>query len=309
MTKKHRNWLIALSILAIPFVLFLGCLVFMGEPVPPPAPLPSPNGYDDLVKAGEMLSDLGGDYDKMNQEELKKAVSSNAAAVSLSRSGLSNQCRVPIQYSESYISNHLDDLACLNRLARAFVAEGRLAGMQNRPVDAAKSYLDTIHLGNQMMHGGLLIDEMLGVADVSLGERQLQSVVTNLDALACRRAAASLETLDSQRQTWNELMQQENAWSHGTFGTFPGWRYDIIEWKGNINRWRERKIIKSIITTTEENFNNQAQKTRRLMLDLAARAYELDKGHPPASAADLVPDYLKAVPQDPVTGTNMVHLR
>ena len=43
------------------------------------------------------------------------------------------------------------------------------------------------------------------------------------------------------------------------------------------------------------------------MLALAARAYELDKGHPPASAADLVPDYLKAIPQDPVTGTNLIY--
>jgi hypothetical protein len=42
------------------------------------------------------------------------------------------------------------------------------------------------------------------------------------------------------------------------------------------------------------------------MIALAARAYELDKGHRPASATDLVPDYLKAVPQDPATGTNIV---
>jgi hypothetical protein len=45
-----------------------------------------------------------------------------------------------------------------------------------------------------------------------------------------------------------------------------------------------------------------------LLIDLAARAYELDKGHRPANLADLVPDYLKAVPQDPFTGTNMVYL-
>ena len=32
MTKKTRNWLLALCILAFPFVLFLGCLVFMEEP-------------------------------------------------------------------------------------------------------------------------------------------------------------------------------------------------------------------------------------------------------------------------------------
>ncbi len=43
------------------------------------------------------------------------------------------------------------------------------------------------------------------------------------------------------------------------------------------------------------------------MIDIAARAYELEKKQPPASIADLVPDYLKAVPQDPLTGTNMVY--
>jgi competence protein ComGC len=43
------------------------------------------------------------------------------------------------------------------------------------------------------------------------------------------------------------------------------------------------------------------------MVDFAVRAYELDKGHPPASLADLVPGYLKIIPQDPLTGTNMVY--
>jgi hypothetical protein len=44
-----------------------------------------------------------------------------------------------------------------------------------------------------------------------------------------------------------------------------------------------------------------------LITDLAARAYELDKGHLPANVADLVPDYLKAIPQDPFTDTNMIY--
>ena len=54
-------------------------------------------------------------------------------------------------------------------------------------------------------------------------------------------------------------------------------------------------------------FNGNEQREGRLLIDLAARAYELDKGHPPASAADFVPEYLKAIPQDPVTGTNLVY--
>jgi hypothetical protein len=57
----------------------------------------------------------------------------------------------------------------------------------------------------------------------------------------------------------------------------------------------------------EQRFKNQQSQTRHLMVDFASRAYELDKGHPPASLAVLVPAYLQAVPQDPLTGTNMVY--
>jgi hypothetical protein len=32
MTKKTRNWLLALFIVAFPFGLFCGCLIFMKEP-------------------------------------------------------------------------------------------------------------------------------------------------------------------------------------------------------------------------------------------------------------------------------------
>jgi hypothetical protein len=57
----------------------------------------------------------------------------------------------------------------------------------------------------------------------------------------------------------------------------------------------------------EQKFKEQQTKTHQLTIDLAARAYEQDKGHHPASPADLVPDYLKAIPQDPLTGTNLVY--
>jgi hypothetical protein len=44
-----------------------------------------------------------------------------------------------------------------------------------------------------------------------------------------------------------------------------------------------------------------------LLIQLAARAYELEKGERPKSLADLVPAYLKAIPHDPLTGTNMAY--
>ena len=44
------------------------------------------------------------------------------------------------------------------------------------------------------------------------------------------------------------------------------------------------------------------------MVSFAARAYELEKGKAPASVADLAPAYLKAIPQDPVTKTNLTYI-
>ena len=295
MTKKTRNWLLALFIVAFPFVLFFGFLILMEEPSAPLAPLPKPNGYDDLVKAGKMLAGNVSDYDKMSQEQLQKAVSANAAAVSLARSGLSNQCRVPIQYSESYLSNHLDDLACLKRLARAFAAEGMLAEMNGRTNDAVQGFLDTVHLGNETLRGGVLIDGLVGIAIDAIGTSPIQTLLPNLDARACRETASALESLDAQNQTWNEVAQQENSWSHATF---RGWRYNLM-------RLEAGKSAKAAIGSSKRKFEAQELKKRQLMIELAARAYELDKGHPPASAADLVPEYLKAVPKDPVTGKNL----
>jgi hypothetical protein len=297
MTKKTRNWLIAAFILALPFVLFLGFFIFMEEPRPPLPPLPHPNGYEDLVKAGGMLSPAAGNYNENDLAQLKKVVSSDAVALSLARAGLSNQCRVPVQYSLSYISNHLNDLTAMKRLAQAFTAEGRLAELEHRPADAAKSYLDLIHLAHESTRGGLLIDELVGMAIQGVGTSHLQTLAPQLDAQACRETAAALAALDSQGQTWNEVMQQESDWSHGMF---RGWRDELA-------RWETRKSMKKMDRQMERKFATQQAGTRQLIISLAARAYELDKGHPPASATDLVPDYLKAIPQDPTTGTNVVY--
>ncbi|HYV30078.1 MAG TPA: hypothetical protein VEO53_03045 [Candidatus Binatia bacterium] len=50
-----------------------------------------------------------------------------------------------------------------------------------------------------------------------------------------------------------------------------------------------------------------AQATRRkLLLKLAARGYELETGNRPASTLELVPSFLRAVPKDPESGTNLL---
>ncbi len=217
MTAKTRNWLITLLILASPFLFFLGLLLFWtAEPLPPVAPLPNPNGYEDLVKAGRVIKSMAG-YDQTNEQQLAELVATNAEALRLLRAGLSNQCRVPLQFSENYMTRHLNDLTSFKRLAQILAAEGRLAGMEGRPADAAKSYLDAFRLGTESARGGILIDELVGIAIEAIGIQCLQKLVDQLDAKSCREAAATLETLDARGQSWKEVMQQERDWSRRTY--------------------------------------------------------------------------------------------
>lgn len=298
MTTKTRNWLITLLILAAPFLFFLGLLLFWtAQPLPPIASLPNSNGYDDLVKAGEMADDNTGNYYEMKLEELRRLVAKNSGALQAARTSLQEDCAVPIQFSESYMSRRIPELAGFKRLAQAFVAEGRLAEMENRPGDAAKSYLDTIRLGNKSDRGGILIDQLVSIAIEAMGVAHLQKLVDQLDAKSCREAAATLETLDAQGQSWQQVVQQERDWSRRAY---PGVRYELV-------RLMSRNSSNKTLQGVERKFNKQQMEMRQLTVALAARAYELDKGNRPASVADLVPDYLKTVPQNPITGTNLVY--
>ena len=299
MTKKTQNWLIVLlSIPAAVVIAIVGLLIFLElQPLPPIQPLPNPNGYDDLVKAGEMASTNSWNYMEMNETQLRETVAANVEALSLARAGLTNKCHVTTQFSLTYLNNHLNELACLKRLAQAFVPEGRLAEVENRPADAAKTYLDVIRLGNESPRGGVIIDQLVGTAIEAIGTSHLQKLVDKLNSKSCRDAATTLETLDRQRQTWAEVMQQERAWS---YRSYTGLRYGLM-------RLVMHNSLNKSLQKAEQRLNAQQTKINQLIIDLAARAYELDKGHRPASLADLVPDYLKAIPQDPLTGTNTVY--
>lgn len=297
MTVRTRHRLIALSIIAAPFVFLLCLLLFWdAEPLPPVPTLPNPNGYEDLVKAGNMVSNEFGNYDELSVTDLRALLDKDAKALQIARTSLQRNCRVILSY-DAASPVHLEELTAIKCLAHTFAAEGRLANVESRPDDAAKSYLDVIYLANQSTCGGTLIDEMVGRAIEALGTEKLQELLGKLDSESCRKVAISLETSDSQRQTWGQVMQQEQDWSRRTF---RGVGFEI-------ERIMTRKSLDKVFESAEQKFKEQQGKTRRLMIEFAARAYQLDKGHPPANLADLVPDYLNAIPQDPLTGTNMVY--
>lgn len=299
MKTKHKLLMLVLLIPAGLIVIALGLLIFdFLRPIPPIHPLPVNNGYVALATSGQLVAGKTADYAKMNEAQLRELVAANTEGLSLVRSGMSNECRVTTQFSQTYMNKHIEeDLPSFKRLAHAFLAEGALAEMENRHSDAARSYLDAMHFGNESARGGVLMDALVGIAIEKSGAMRLEKIVDRLDAKSSRKTAATLGTLDAQKQSLDEIMQQEQTWSRRTFTSL----------RDRVYRPMLAKMVEPADKHFTEKFNAQQSLTRRLLIDLAARAYELDKSHRPASLADLVPEYLKAIPQDPVTGTNMTY--
>jgi hypothetical protein len=295
MTPRNRNRLIVLLVLVIPVGIFVVSIFYNAFRVPPPS-MPTPNGYDDLVKSGEMLATNVIDYTNLNQPDLQALVSENSNALALARAGLQKQCQVSMD--DLIGTTNMDWLGSIKDLGVAFAAEGRLEEMEGHTNEAIKSYLDIVHLANESSRGGVLIDELVGLAIEGVGARKLEKLVPQLDAQTCRETAAALETLDSQRQTLDEVMQQEHDWARRTH---PGIRHEI-------ERMMERNSLNKIYKASERRFTTQQTATRQLIIDLAARAYELDNGRLPASVNDLAPKYIKTIPEDPLTGTNLDYL-
>lgn len=245
-----------------------------------------------------MIVEPQGNFRTMSHGQLQALVASNSAALQLVRSNLNETIQVPLEYSLDYNSNHLPDLSQFRRIAMAFLEEGQLAQMEKRPADAAESCLDTFRLGVACTRGGVLIDALVGMAIQKMGTDELQQLVNQLDQKSSKEIAQQLEDLDRQKQTWEQTLKQEHYWSHKTF---PGLQHRLA----SLILFRTTRALEA---KGEQKFETDQTNTRKLMINLAARAYSLENGHPPASTADLAPNYLSTIPLDPVTGTNMTYL-
>jgi hypothetical protein len=240
-----------------------------------------------------MVTDTASDYGTMSEEELRAFVKKNAEALKLVRTGLGRECRVPLDYSATNTA-FLGNLAAIKRLAQAMTAEGRLAEMENRPADAAAAYLAVMRLGVASSHGGLIINSLVSIAIDTIGAARMEKLAPTLDAKQCREAAAALESCEAQREPTDTIMRQERAWARRVYG-----------FKGQLARLLMFKSLKQSEGKWVAKAKAQQTRTRSLLIQLAARAYELEKGQRPKSLADLVPVYLKIIPQNPLTGTNM----
>ena len=288
------KWFFGLFVLANVIIVLMVALGAF-EPAPP-KPMPNPNGYDDFVKAGKMLKLTTNDFSTMTEVELAALVATNAPALKLLRIGLSRECRVPNDYSTNYEDRLIAELSSIKELALNLRAEGKLAEMQNRTNDMLRSYLDAVTLGERGSLGGTMISKLVGIRCESIGRSGLQPLVESLNSQQCHLVAKTLEVLDEIELPAADVLSEETAFMNKILGTFGHKLFALAAYK--LQQESKSKFL--------AKYQKNQLARRQMMIDFAARAYQLDKGKPPAAISDLVPDYLKALPKDPVTGSNLV---
>src|SRR5258708_24786705 len=191
-TPRHRMRLLGASIIVL---LAVGAILLLfREEVP--APLPTPNGYDDLLKAGKIVTVNFTGVADLDRDALRSLVTTNAEALRLLRRGLTRRCAVPTDAAIANFASISGDLIALKKLAKVLFAEERLAEMENRPVDAAASCIDSIRLGIEMSRGGLMINPLVGIACEAMGVVPLVKLVPKLRCDQLRPILFQFEQID-----------------------------------------------------------------------------------------------------------------
>ena len=290
------KFLIATAILA---TILLVALVIATPKLQPEPPLPNPNGYDDFLKAITLLNANPPDWQRMQAVEqhvaLQKLVATNQPAVDLIRKGLTKECRMTVWVVNGTNFPHLTDLSRFKAGAQTLQAASRLALIEARTNEAAALAIDCIRYGQESTRGGVLIDALVRIAINSIGLSSLRGAVDGMDIEATRKAIAALDDVAARSESAEEVFKREKKWARrGRFG--PG---------GFFTQFIQAFLNRKALEKARQKFIQSETDILRTKVQLAAHAYELDQGKPPAAACDLVPQYLKAAPLDPATGKEM----
>jgi hypothetical protein len=205
------SWVVASICLGL-----LGAVAYTAlRPPPISVPvLPNPNGYDQLVRAGEQL--VGEPGDATNAALLRAFINRNNPALTLARQGLRLPACVPVGYTNGWIGAHLPELAALKRVARAIQCQARLAEAEHRFNDAAEDCLDCVRFGQQASRGGVLIDRLVGFAVETIGLRELAKAAARLNPTKRAEVLRALARLEMAQDPVAAAFAAERAWQKRT---------------------------------------------------------------------------------------------
>lgn len=264
--------------------------------------LPNPNGYDVLVREASRITRDSTILKEMTSNQLAGLVATNEAVVRAVRKALSLPSVVPVKMSDEWLTSQMTNFMNLRGSANAMDKEASLALQRGDHTNAMALYRDQVQLGHSMMRGGLLINFLIGSATETWAVRRMTNVLSELNSEQCKQAARFLEEIDSQRDSFEEITARELEWQRKTYSVFvrlmEGFKKHVLRQTDPFSA-----LANALAGDPEKEYGLRTLEVRRLLLKLAARAYELETGSRPSKLSKLIPSYLKSIPRDPTTGS------
>ena len=255
---------------------------------PSPA-LPNPNGYDDFIKAGELITGDVGNYQRMDLVSLKNLISSNTESLRLVRLGLTRRCSVPTELAIKNFGGEIAHISKTKTIAQLLRAESRLAELENHPQEAAKDCVEGLRFGNETSRGGFIIHRLVGIACEAIAGVPLAKLVDKLSCEEAQTLLPELERLDSERVSFEETRRIEKRFAY----------HELLK-VGNpvqiISGWWEGRAV---VERSENRHNTIVAHERLILIELALRCYQADHGNAATNLDQLTPKYIGRVPMDP----------
>jgi hypothetical protein len=283
-----------LLIMAVPAALVY--TVLMNPLRIPIAQIPNPNGYNDFLSAVELLPAKplvnSGSFDSetASEQELEQASNEIATVLDWVRKGFDKDAMKALSYGEVDLA--LPDIQGFRTISRGFDAQGRLLLRQNQPVESANIFIDGARFGTLLSHGGLMIDDLVGIACSGIAYRGLHTVVEQLPIEQIPLLVAELQRLETERDSWEDVIYRDRVWSQCTYGWY-GQLQDLLSQYFD-NGWN----------TTEAYQGARLQELaviRLLQLELSQRLWQAEHEGWPESINELVPAYIPEIPIDPLS--------
>lgn len=275
----------------------------------------SSNGYHDLVQAGKSVrGSPARNWEDGDMEQLRAFVHANREPLKLARRALSGECRVAVEYSLEYQSTSSKNVGAVRILGRLLQSEGVLAEREERTADAVTRYLDQVRLGQQGLRGGTALHLLGGLSIEETGLDGLRGLRDAMHAAQCRRAVKALENGDSRREPLEDVLAREQKLLEVTLedpAKMMPVDADAMAKLSDVEKARIGKVLSGLMQPTLDRVKARREHVRSVLrllaADLAVRAYFIDHAEYPGQLADVVPEYLSAVPIDPYSGNPLIY--
>jgi hypothetical protein len=296
--RLTTSWAARAGLLVMALLILLPLAIIYGFVLHPltiaEASVPDPNGYPELLKAAEEVNNPSlifelGELENSPVAEQEAILDRHKDVLASARSAMAKPCLCPLDYSNSVVADDsIDKEWGIQSISMLFHTEGDMAKLNGRCDEALAIYADMLRLGQAYAAGALMAPYTTAQIIQSDGIDALRQLRRQLNVAQCRGLIEELEAHTYALEPIEQVLRRQDAWGERVFG-WPC-RLANLPWRLG---WRTPGI------GAAEEIDHRLETTRRLLIiGLALECYCRDNGRLPDKLAELVPAYLRALPND-----------